>query len=146
MVYLLEIYSYPSIKTIEALCKHFRLSNRQKELACFLKRSYTLLQRGGSKLNWVDFYAAKHSQLALDIYALHSRKRDEIIKVHKKRVQELNFFILLRKQNRTVVTAKHLMQRGIMPGKRLGDYLKQAWTIAVNGNLKSPQAVLARLF
>ena len=142
VVYLMELYAYPSFAHIEALCKHFRLSNKQKDLAFFLKRFQRLLKSGGSDLKWVDFYADPNAKFALLLFSLRSNNRGNFMQMHKIRQDQLKTFIALKKKREAVVNATHLMQRGILPGKRMGYYLRKAWKVAVNSKITDPNAIL----
>lgn len=144
VVYLLEIYAYPSIAYIESLCDRFKLSNKQRDLAIFLKRSQVLHRYGGSDIEWISFYAHERSMLSEETHLLHvhQKRRRNISKQHIDRRKRLRAFINLKKQNRYPILAKDLMDLGVLPGKLLGFYLKKSWIIAVANKTLNKNKIL----
>lgn len=125
-----------------SLCEYLKLSNKEKEFTQELE-----LWRSTETFDlydWAKLYAKPNSLICEQITSLH-QKDPSFIKTHTKRREELQGAIERIHNKTTLVSSKHLIQRGIQPGPQMGELLEKGERIAINEGLTSPEAVLKHL-
>jgi hypothetical protein len=150
---LLELFPKFSLQQVQELCEYLKLSNKEKEFACFYQHTKNLLNMPEEwlqkleKAEWAHFYANPHAELCIKITASHypSEKKHEFIAEHSKRRQLLKKAIERIQSKDPVVKAQHLIDRGIAPSEKMGKILKEAERISINNNLEDPSAIISNL-
>ncbi len=147
---LLELFPGTSLDDLIGLCDYLKLSREERDLVVFLHRAKQMLwmpqgwRDNLEKIEWAQFYAEPHSQLALAIFAAHLplEKRTDFLDEHQNRRTRLAQGIARLQAKTPVVRAEHLLKEGIPPGKQLGALLKEAERLSVNEDLDDPQAII----
>ena len=150
---LLELFPNDSLDKLIKLCEYLKLSNPDKQLVQYLHHAKTLLrmpkdwQENLELIEWAHLYANPHASLAIDIMAAHlpSSEKTSFLEEHATRRSVLEKAITRIQSHHPLLSAEHLIQAGISPGKHLGLLLKEAEKLSVNHNLEDPQEVLALL-
>lgn len=68
------------------------------------------------------------------------------VEEHAEKFQELQDFAKRIQEKNPVVKAKHLLDRGVPPGKSMGDLLQQAEKISINEKITNPEIILGKIF
>ena len=126
---------FPADKEMEEIAT-LKISAKERQLIEFLQseegRLKNLNERTPSA--WARFYAHPFSHIAVALYG------DE--KMHAKRKESLKSHISRLETKKPLVTSKHLIEKGIKPGLKMGELLQEAETIAIDYDLSDPEAVL----
>jgi poly(A) polymerase len=153
VVFLLELFPTLSAGERRIAIGRLKPSNADLALAESLSQGEELLRRqaGGSnppdRVEWVNFYAEPTRTLSLDIAAAHLPLEESkaLLEWHQKQYEELLPHIERRVEKRPLVTSAHLKERGVAPGKRMGELLKIAEQVAILHDLHDPETVLSRI-
>lgn len=151
---LLELFPGSSLEDLLELCDYLKLSKEERVFVTFYHHAFGILnmpedwQKNLELVEWAHFYANPHAQVCLDIFALrlHIEDRQNFLNEHQERQIKLNEAISRIREQNPVVRAEHLMKKGIQPGKKMGDLLREAERIAINQHLSDPEKVLTLLF
>lgn len=133
---LLKKFPYDiQIQELSAL----KLSSKEIELIDYLYLAEISLRNKAfsTPSEWARFYAHPSSEVAVSLYG------DK--EVHENRQALLKEAIERLRQKRPVVTSQHLLEKGIKPGREMGELLKRAETVAIDNNLTEPDKVLEYL-
>lgn len=150
---LLELFPEESLEQLFDLCDYLKLSRDEREIVRFLYHAKQMLGMPEAwlakleKIEWAHFYADKYSQICLEIHAayLPQKQRSAFLATHKLRQEELKQAIVRIRSHNPVVRADHLLQQGIMPGKKMGLLLKEAERISVNEGIEDHIAIIQLL-
>ncbi len=150
---LLELFPNTSLTCLLELCEKLKLSRQEQDFIRFYHRARELLHMPASWQNqlelieWAQFYAEPSAPICIEIFAAHypKEKKEHFLHEHSARRERLKKAIERLQTNRPVVRAKHLIQAGIAPGKKMGVLLKEAERIAVNAFLENPDQVIEKL-
>ncbi len=137
---LLELFPHYSLEQLFELCDYLKLSRDERELAEFLYHAKQMLQMPDDwqakleNIEWAKLYAHEHSQLCLEIIAAHlpEEKRGHFLNEHERRKHILSSAITRLQERNPLVRADHLLKEGILPGKKMGQLLKEAERLSVN--------------
>jgi poly(A) polymerase len=150
---LLELFPDYSLQKLIELCDYLKLSRAEKEFVQFLHRTKSLItmpEKWQSKLElieWAEFYANPHSDICLKIIATHfpDEKKEKFLEEHARHRQLLEQPILRIKSQTPIVRAEDLMAEGVVPGKMMGELLREAERISVNQGLEDRQKIITLL-
>ncbi|MCC5832360.1 MAG: CCA tRNA nucleotidyltransferase [Chlamydiales bacterium] len=148
IIYLLELFPDASLEERIALCSYLKTSNAEKKLVEFFTRSSALFDQPGTEpYDWAHLYAHPHSELLIRVRAarIYPPERIVFLEEHEARRERLKKHIERIQEHRPLVTSAMLKEKGIPPGKKMGQLLKEAERFAVNHHLDSPEEVLKML-
>ena len=148
IVFLLELFPNLSLDERLGLCNYLKTTGKDRKLVEFFFSSTQLLKSPKPEpYEWAYFYAHSLSELFLSVQAakLLPPIRYEFIQEHETGQKKLNQHIERIRKRRPLVTAAHLQKKGIPPGKRLGELLREAEKIAINQDLSDPNLVMTFL-
>lgn len=153
VAYLLELFPDLTLNERREAFTRLKPSNADLALVESLTLGEELFKRETTALHppdrveWVNFYAEPTSQLSLEIAAAHLPTGDgaALLGWHRERSQELSPHIERRTHNTPLVSSAHLKQRGVAPGRRMGELLKAAERVAILHDLHDPETVLDRM-
>lgn len=141
IIQLLELFPHYTLEEKLQLCEELKLSNEEKKWVEELNAWSHIDHCDDFDLTCL--YATTHSQLWLQIVALHRQDCAKFLTFHHEKMRVLAPAIERRKQGKILVTAAHLIERGIHPGPAMGELLKNAERLATNRTLNTPDEVLA---
>lgn len=139
---LYELFPAATLAQRLAICDYLKLSNRDRKFTDELNLWYHC--EGLELYKLAQMYALPHASICLKILSLH-KGSDDFYEYHKGQMEKLSAALTRIQENRTIVTADDLIQRGIKPSKELGKMLEEAERIAINHDLHTPAEVLKHL-
>ncbi len=133
IAFLLPLFPQFTLQNQLDLCKKLKLSTSDQQ---FVSYFYYLRHLGkADKWSWAHAYANPLCDLCLQILGVdHSQQRGELHDAIER----------IRNKN-PVVKSSDLMNAGVLPGKKMGELLKEAEKISINENINDPQAIIGRL-
>lgn len=150
---LLRLFPKASLEKRLGLCDLLKLSNEEKEFVKFFHHLEHMVempeewQESLEPIEWAYSYADPRSATFLKILEAHASPNDRaaFANTHAKRQAKLQTSILRIQEKKPLVTAAHLLQEGIPPGKQMGMLLKEAEKIAARKDTNSPAFVIEEL-
>lgn len=143
IAYLLELFPTHSLEQHLALCDFFKTSKEERKLVEFFAKA----RQAHSKVEWTHIYAHPQHTLFLNIQEakLLPSEKKAFHEEHRQRKKDLSLHIKRIEEKKPLVTATHLQERGILPGRQMGLLLKEAEDLAITHNLTTADAVLEHL-
>lgn len=145
---LLPLFPSANLNEQLELCKKLKLANVDQQFVAFLHKAKQLIAKHPiDKVEWAHFYAHPFAHVTLQILGAHldPHTRAAFWREHEVRMADLQPAIeRIRKQD-PVVKSEDLIKAGIKPSPQMGLLLKEAERIAINDNLHTAHAILARL-
>lgn len=138
---LFTLFEPSSLEEKWQLCDQLKLSNKDRKFAEHLQAWQETNMK--DLYRWTELYAYPDSDLCLEITALTNDDREEYINTHYRQQKRLQEAIERRRQNKTLITAAMLQEKGIEPGKRMGELIKEGEKISVQQHISDPQKVLS---
>lgn len=139
---LLELFPSADLAEKLSLCDYLKLANSDK---LFIEElELWKVSENFDDYEWAHIYAKPSYPICLAILQLQ-QKDPTLSTIHESRFKKLETAIHRIQNHTTLVTASHLLARGIKPGKEMGALLKQAERTAINHNLSTPEEVLKHL-
>lgn len=150
---LLELFPDYSLEQLFDLCDYLKLSRAEREIVHFLHHAKQMLgmpdewQAQLELVEWAHFYAHEHSQTCLEIIVARfpEEKKVSLLELHRKRKQTLEPAILRIQSQHPIVRADHLFKEGILPGKKMGQLLKEAERISINEGIEDRDKIIQLL-
>jgi poly(A) polymerase len=147
---LLELFPTFQSQQIEELCYYLKLSKQDRLFALDLhkaKRYFTPYQQWEEKISLCEqahFYAQSNSSTILNILnaCIAPSERSSFEHHHAERKRMLSNAIHRLKTNNPLVTSQILQSEGVLPGKKMGQLLKEAERQAINSNIENPREVI----
>jgi len=145
---LLELFPDSSLQNLLDLCEYLKLSKAEKDFVEYYSHAQRLLSMPGKwkeklePLEWARFYAHPHSQLVLEIIAIHLPDKEKFLHDHALQQQLLQQAILRIQTQSPIVRAEHLIAEGISPGKKMGQLLQEAERISVNQAIEDRKMII----
>lgn len=133
---LLELFPRASIE----LCEQLKLSNVEQAFVSYYLYVREVVGKPLEPVEWAKIYANPEADMCLRILAVH--QPPGFLEEHAARQLQLQRATQRIQEQRPVVRAEMLIEKGIAPGKTLGLLLKEAERIAVNENVEDPQKVI----
>lgn len=150
---LTELFPGQNLPQLLELCDYLKLSRIERSFAEFFYHTRSLFnmpQKWQDKLEpieWARFYANPFSECTIQICAAYLSKEEQatFLQQHIRHRQTLEQAILRIQANSPIVRAEHLIQHGIIPGKKMGDLLQEAERISVNYGLEDRESIIQQL-
>jgi poly(A) polymerase len=150
---LLELFPDSSLEQLFALCDYLKLSRGEREAVRFLHHAKTMLRMPAAwqekleKIEWARFYSDPHAKLGLEIIAagMEAEERRRFLEEHDTRWKSLGHAVLRLQTQNPVIRAEHLLREGILPGKKMGQLLKEAERMSINWEIDDPALIIALL-
>jgi poly(A) polymerase len=127
------------------LGKYLKMSNKEIEILNFYIAHRLFELRGRYESS--KFYAHPDSEICLQVYAarLPVDEKKEFFNKHQAWRKELEWHILKIQEKKTVLTSYDLMKAGVEKGKQMGLLLKEGEKIAIEQDIREPDAVILQL-
>lgn len=140
IIYLLELFD--TLEERLELCERLKVSRRDLKLAHFFSEPLPTKDH-----DWAHFYAHPDSRLRIQVEGakILPPERAPYLEEHMEREKRLAPHIERITRGKPLVTSSHLKERGVAPGKQMGELLKIAETIAIDQDLHVAEEVLAKL-
>lgn len=148
VLYLLDLFPLHTVDQLTDLCRGLKMSGTEIKLLEFAYRlRQTIKTQNTDPLEWTYLYAHPEVATALHAYAaqLVEEEKGRFLGEHTLRMETLKPHIERVQNKKPLLTASHLLERGISPGKAMGNLLKEAEALTIIHNLESYEDVLARL-
>ena len=138
ILFISELVEVTNLTEMKALCEYLKVSKKEVQMV-------ELVLQGREQINkqddwsWAHYFAKPNSQMALDvIFADKPEERQKYLKL----AQKLKNHISRIERKAPLMTAEILKREGVVPGKLMGELLKEAEKIAINSNFDDPWQVL----
>jgi poly(A) polymerase len=128
------------------LAERLKLSGEEKRMAETLIQAYELLKAPHiDRVAWTHFLAKPWAEECLEalfcwgdpfpysLAAIQALQEELVDHIHRASIRQ------------PIVSAAHLLARGVPPGPQLGHLLKEAERVAIEQDLESPEEILAQL-
>lgn len=149
ILYLMELFPNMPLEELLELCEYFRTSAHEGRIVEYAFKGRALLEQeqGVEDLEWVYFYANPFFQNCFE--ALIARYAEEekrcFTERHFKRRERLLPHIQRVVERKPLVSAAILKEQGILPGKLMGELLREAERIAISQDLQEVGQVMKQL-
>lgn len=142
--YVLELFPESDLPKQLELCQYLKVSNEMANLVEYLYHLRRSFELPLDMVKHVHALAHPLSDVCLEVIAAKKTpvERQEFLKAQRQFKEEYKTHIERAKSKKPLVQAAHLMQRGMLPGKELGEYLKKAEQIAILNNLEDREKIL----
>jgi poly(A) polymerase len=94
---------------------------------------------------WARIYAYEESPLCLHALAAREHEGEAFLEEHRRRHDELEKYISRIRDKDPLITSQHLVDSGVVPGKKMGALLQEAERLAVNIGCEDADEVLVML-
>ncbi|MCI5051739.1 MAG: CCA tRNA nucleotidyltransferase [Simkaniaceae bacterium] len=147
---LLELFPEAGLDEKLSLCDYFKLSNRERDFVIYYDHALKSLElplESLDKYTWAKLYAHPHFGLCLANVATRCLEdhREKFVQTHENHYLSLEPYILRIKQKSPLVRATHLTERGVKPGPKMGELLREAEKLSINEGILDIDNVLDRL-
>ncbi|OGN63749.1 MAG: hypothetical protein A3E80_01665 [Chlamydiae bacterium RIFCSPHIGHO2_12_FULL_49_9] len=140
---ILALFPNTPLPDLLSLCKKLKLSGQDLQFTEYLFNARALHK--ATLFEWAHLYAHPLSEIALQILAAHAPHPKEFLQEHSERQEKLHKSIQRIKTQKPVVGSQELLKEGILPGKKMGDLLKEAEKISINDEIDEPKPVIEKL-
>lgn len=150
---VLELFPDSTLDDKMLICDRFKVSNAVRDFATFfhyvegLNVKPLYMGHDFDDYQWVKLYAHKLFTPCFNLLAarLPEKERSQLVEEHTNRQGRLHSSIQRMRDKKPILQAKHLANVGIAPGEVMGTLLKDGEKLAINEQLETPDAVIARL-
>lgn len=147
---VMELFPGVDIKEQVAVAQRLKTSNRDAKMIERLGEVRELIEaeRAGDapeQVDWVRFYAHPDAALLIAVALARYGAVADALAPHVARYEQCSEHICRIVAGKPLVASNHLIASGIVPGKRMGQLLREAERIAVNEDLHDSEEVLTRL-
>jgi poly(A) polymerase len=141
ILYIMELFPEASLEALTAYCYYLKVSNKDVKLVEYADQ----VRRMDSDLDadWVPLYAHPQAEVVLEVVC--ARNHSDALRSHWERMERLRPHIERMAKRSPVLTASRLLSEGILPGKGMGNLLKEAQRLAITHDLHHPDEVLTLL-
>jgi hypothetical protein len=94
------------------------------------------------ELSLVSLYAKPDINLCLQAFAYTTKDPEQFLQLHKKKQEELFFWIEQLRANSFLVRGDDLLALGINPGKVMGDYIQKAFQLSLEKKITDKDKLL----
>jgi poly(A) polymerase len=145
ILYLMELFPNETPETRQQVCEYLKISSKEMQLVEFFDKAKMQIDSPNTNnlVELTHFYADSRSLLVLKVLATH--KDALFLKKHLQEQEKLKKHIDRIINKKPLVGSKHLLDEGIMPGRHMGQILKEAETLAITQDFHSPEEVIAQL-
>jgi poly(A) polymerase len=153
ILYLMDLFGETSLEELLELCQYLKTSGQESKLLEFaFKGKELFLQEETAPhaieiVEWANFYAHRLFEVCFDVLAARysEDRRGQLIERHQQRRERLLPHVERIAMKKPLVTAAILKDHGIVPGKLMGDLLKQAEVISIQHDLHDEMIVVEHL-
>lgn len=148
ILYLMELFPGLPVEDKLDLCRYLKISGKEANLVEFEGRLENMIKSGsGITADWAYCYADPRFQMCLEVIAsrLPEPDRSRLLEFHKERKEALLPHVERIETKKPLVTAAILQAQGILPGKVMGNLLKEAERIAIAADLHDAKTVVEHL-
>lgn len=144
ILYLMEFLNDLPFEQRVEIARRLKVPNRDIKLMEYVEQlSQAAVQGLENKQQW-SYLLANHDR-DVGIQVLAGRFSPELIEKIRALHKELEPHIQRIKIGKPLVSASFLQSKGILPGIRMGQLMKEGEKIAIHENLSTPEEVLAKL-
>lgn len=139
IIYLIQLF--PADEH-ESICRYLKIPNHDLKLVAFFSSP-----KPRDKQSWAHFYAHPHSSLYIQVEGakLLPPAREAFHKEHEKRQSSLALHIERIREQKPLITATVLQKEGIMPGKKMGELLKEGEKFVIEQDFNDPVKAIEKL-
>lgn len=143
--FLQELFSHVSDDELITVCKVLKVCNRDIELLLFYRSHLPFDETIPHQL--ARFYAHPDSSICLQVFAarLNPNEREQFLQKHMEKKRGLTPFINRILTKKPVLNAAYLMQKGMKPGKEMGEFLNQAEEVSVDRAIEDPDELYRQM-
>ena len=147
VLYLLDLFPRLNQEEINDLLQFLKVSNEEIRLAMLYLKAIELCSTDAINYDWVHFYAQKGSSMCIKAFAikLSEKKSKKFLEQNAIRKRRLKPHIDRKIHNTPLVSSRHLIKHGVIPGEKMGLLLKRAEKIAIEENLSEANLVIESL-
>lgn len=140
---LMEVFPQATLEGQLEISQLLRVSGEEARLLHFMDRLRKACQHQ-DLAEWAHLYAHPHSEIGLKVIAarLTEKERQAFLSEHAERQKKLSTHIGRIADKKPLLSASHLIQLGIEPGKGMGKLLKEGERLAIERDLHQPEEVL----
>lgn len=150
---LLELFPHASLEELLELSDTLKLSKEERLFVIAYHEAFSLLQMPLEWQNalelfeWAHFYAKPHTHLILEIFKLRlTVSQQEVFTLnHTNRQTHLSKSIDRIRHKNPLIAAQDLLDLNILPGKELGNMLKEAEKLSINEGIEDKSILLKRI-
>ncbi|MBN1914951.1 MAG: CCA tRNA nucleotidyltransferase [Parachlamydiales bacterium] len=144
IAFLLPLFPNASLSEQIDLALYLKLPKKEILFLQFLEKGKGLIDRG-SDWEWAHYYADNRAWTSLKIIAAHRDHPDSFMHSHRQKYNELLPYIQRIQEKTPLITASTLQKLHILPGKIMGELLREAEKISIEKKLCDPEKVLILL-
>lgn len=153
ILYLMELFPDTPLDELLELGQYLKISGHEGKLVEFAYKGKLLLTKEEvdphniEGIEWTKFYSDRFFQTCFEFLtaSFPHEKRGKLIERHSERRERLLPHIQRMMEKKPLVTALILQDYGILPGKEMGNLLKEAEKLAIKHDMHDPAAVVAML-
>ncbi|CCB90664.1 CCA-adding enzyme [Waddlia chondrophila 2032/99] len=138
---VMELFPNSPLEEQVAFCYYLKVSNKEIKLVEYTHQVRT--QVSDQDADWVPLYAHPQAETVLQVVC--ARKNGGQFQVHRERMDRLRVHINRIVNQSPVVSASMLLEEGIVPGRQMGELLREAERLAISHDLHLPEEVLLLL-
>lgn len=138
---VLELFPHHSVEEQTAFCYYLKVSNKEIKLVEYADQ--VRRTNGDQDVDWARLYA--HPEADIVFAAVCARQNGHQLKIHRERMQRLCIHVDRIVKKAPVVSASTLQAEGIVPGKQMGELLREAERLAITHDLHKPEDVMPLL-
>ncbi|MCH9630581.1 MAG: CCA-adding enzyme [Chlamydiia bacterium] len=150
---VLELFPNFSLDDKMELCSYLKLSNEDRTFLKYYEKVMSTYAKSGDSahsvepIDWAYLYADEKFSLCLKMAVAHLPKeeRSDTLSNHENKKLSLENAIVRIQDKKPLVTSKHLMSEGIIPGQSMGKLLKEAERISINEKIDDPNDIILKL-
>lgn len=143
---LLELFPQLALAEKIEIFKDLKVSGKDLQLIEYCDRLREKMKREEDEdlIDWVQLYADPHFLLCLEVILARESSETRKIRLekHASRYAFLSDHIQRIQSKKTLLNAHLLQRHGIVPGKKMGQLIKEGEKIAITHHLKDPDTVL----
>ncbi|MBT6928544.1 MAG: hypothetical protein HN980_03500, partial [Waddliaceae bacterium] len=148
VLYVATLFLQKPLEDTLEQCKLLKMSKKERSFVETLYHARDLSDDENTEnVSWVRLYADDNTEACLEVLAAyyHEEERSEFLKDYRRKRRLMSSAIGRIKNKTPIVTSAILQEHGIVPGKEMGDILREAERIAVNEMLDDANDIIKLL-
>ena len=148
VLYVATLFLQKPLEDTLEQCKLLKMSKKERSFVETLYHARDLSDDENTEnVSWVRLYADDNTEACLEVLAAyyHEEERSEFLKDYRRKRRLMSSAIERIKNKTPIVTSAILQEHGIVPGKEMGDILREAERIAVNEMLDDANDIIKLL-
>lgn len=138
---VLELFPDSSVDELMAFCFYLKVSNKEIKLVEYADKVRQMTN--GQDADWARLYAHPDADVVFAVVC--ARQNGKQLQAHRERMQKLHIHVERIAKKTPVVSAAVLQAEGVVPGKRMGELLREAERLSIAHDLHQPEQVLPLL-